>query len=300
VHHWLSAIALPTALVAIVLPALAALIFTTARGRPTLEQSARRADRLFGTQDLLTSAWEIARSPEAPHPAALLVRQRAQAYASAQLGKSEWPDSPSRSRGSIAGPVALGIIGAFLLLNRGAEPDGLDSRLAVVAGPATADAVDAGNRIAADIAERPSERRERPTVETDGIVVPDPLEDGPRPLLLPDTGEAGAGSGGDLGKLATDDRPPPRLGSEVSLPEMEVRIVSVTAVESAAELTIGSDGVELDESAAAVGASANGGAAAGPTTLTVWNDLPPELDRLAERYFDLSRDSGQADTESNP
>lgn len=305
-HRWLLALPLPAALTLALAPALIVATVIAARGRPTPAQTARHADRVLGTLDLFASALEIGRRTDsqraAPSRLGPLVVARAAATASARLAAPRTFDvaATSRARAAVTLPLALGFVGAFLMLNRGAE---LEAPLRTQAAARAAADAPAPTGTALDLngdRSETSERRERPMAESEGIVLPDPLEDdGPRPLFLPDVSGSQAGANAEeLGKLPASGRPPPRVGETVKLPEMEVRIVRVDSLGSAPEAAVGSDGVALDPTADETArVSGAGSTRVQASRLGDLNPLTAEERRLAERYFGLARDAPEANAD---
>ncbi len=100
-------------------------VVTTAVGlllrRPAAATAAQAADRWFDSKQLITSAWELQEAGGSPSgSAAMLVTQRAEACA-ASLQPGVHAGHPVAMPHSPHLPIALGLIGLFLLLMPGAQ-----------------------------------------------------------------------------------------------------------------------------------------------------------------------------------
>jgi hypothetical protein len=103
--------------------------------------------------------------------------------------------------------------------------------------------------VAAELAE--AEARARPMTAGDAPGLPDDDDDGPTPLLVPDVSRAGraAPSDAETGKLPATARALTRPDGAVALPDLELRLVAVDAVDALAQLAGGIEGAELDSTA---------------------------------------------------
>lgn len=294
VHRFASAVPAWSVFAFTLLPGVAIVLVASARGRPSLDECARTADRVFGGRELIASAWELSRAKPADSDGGLLVLYRAAAAAAGWL-----PGLPSlRPALPSAGiPLALLCAGAFLLANQGAPSatpvaeggtalvtsDSTDSSVTFGTGTPTAEVGTAQTRV-------------RPMRPSDAPSLPEAFEDddGPSPLLLPSPPRAGSAGGGETGKLATAGRPAVRPDGATDFPEMELRLISVESVLSAPQLSVGSGAADLDPDGDDA-ADAGSGSAVAVGGLRDWNRFSPSERRFLADVFE-DRDGGETES----
>jgi len=287
VHRWLWPVSLPVALAVSLVPGVALLAWATLRGRPSLRQCARAADALFGGQELLVSAYEVSRG-EQQHAAAAGTLVGARAATAAAQWRERLSSLPGvRHRMTL--PVSLACAGVFLLANSGAllEPSSrTPAASSVQAVDATAPSLTGAQPLAPELAA--AELRARPMVRGDAPGPPEDDAAGPTPLLLPDVLQRGinVSSQQEAGQLATAARPRIRPDGVTELPEMDVRLIVVDAVQTAAQLVAGGGGSEPDRTAdpraALVAGPGSRGVGTDPNGFNVFD---PAQRRYAAVYF---------------
>jgi hypothetical protein len=289
VHRWLWPLPTVMALTVVALPLVASLCWSALRGRPSLADCARLADRALHGRELFATAWEIrgaadtteGRPRAAPGASA---RDLVVALASDEARRRSKALPSFRERGfGLRLPLALAGAGVFLLLNPGAPstPSLTEGRAAPerhATEPLSAPQPVARARAASD-------DRVQATADSSAPALPDDDQRTPKPLLLPETGRARP-SGSETGQLPAAARAATRPEGNQTLPELQLTLAPIASIDSAAQRAAGVGGVELDAAAPgdaelAVGPSNLAGAAQGET----WNRLRPTERHYVATYF---------------
>ena len=304
VHRWVWSVPLPLALAVPLVPYAALVAWGVARGRPELRTCASEADALFHGQELMISAFElrdgglsdVKAQRNASTVTATLVRNRA---ATAAAGWIKRLSDLERPRYRITTPVSLACAGIFLLVNAGA-PDAptVSGSTETIAQTVTATAPNLSGTQPLDPELAEADARARPMVQGEAPGLPEDDDAGPTPLLLPDVSQPGINvpTQQEAGKLATAIRPVTRPDGTTELPDMDVEIIVVDAVQAASELLAGLGGIDADSSTDP-GADPGAPLSAGPSTRGIGaepsrlNQFPPAQRRYAAAYFQAQEES---------